>query len=90
MYRIRSIEPDDNAALATIITEVLASYGAVGDGYACADPEIQDMYGAYSRSGFGYYVLANADNIACGGGGFGALKDAPEGTCEIQKMYFLP
>jgi putative acetyltransferase len=88
MYRIRPILPSDNNALAHLITAVLKDYGAVGEGYACNDPEIWDMYGTFTARGFGYWVVADDKDRALGGGGFGLLRNGPPGVCEIQKMYF--
>lgn len=90
MYQIRPIIQDDDPHLARIITDVLISFGAVGDGYACADPEIWEMYATYTRLGYGYWVVSDVFNRAMGGGGFGALDGGEDEICEIQKMYFEP
>lgn len=90
---IRLIEPEDNAAIAKIIREVLESYGCVGPGYASSDPEIEDMYTAYQASDSRYWVVVDSQTQQVfGGGGFSRLKDTDveDGVCELQKLYFLP
>lgn len=41
---IRPIEARDNKAVAHIIQSTLESFGAVGEGYAWADPEVHDTH----------------------------------------------
>lgn len=86
---IRRIEPRDNSAMESIIVEVMASFGAVGDGYSIGDPEVGAMYEAYAAPRSSYFVVEH-DGIVLGGGGIGPLDDADEVTCELKKMYFLP
>ena len=47
-YVIRPIEPRDEAAVATIIRKVMPEFGAVGEGFAINDPEVDWMHRAYS------------------------------------------
>lgn len=88
MLKIRKIQSGDNEKLAVIIREVLASFGAVGKGYAYADWSTDHMFEAYSTEGRNYWVVEQ-DGALKGGGGYGELPGEPE-VCEIQKMYFLP
>ena len=87
--QIRRIRSEDNAAIAALIREVLASFGAVGEGYACADPEVDQMFETYQAPRSDYYIITESDRIL-GGGGVGPLKNEDESICELQKMYFLP
>ena len=84
---IRPIEPKDNQSLKELISTILAEFGAEGEGYAGADPELEDMFLAYSKVGFGYWVIERNDKVL-GGAGIGYLNDKSGNYCELQKMYF--
>lgn len=86
---IREIEPRDSAAVAAIIRTVMPEFGAKGPGFAINDPEVDDMYAAYSRKGASYFVLESAGRVI-GGGGVAPLEGSDDRTCELRKMYFLP
>ena len=86
---IREVRPEDDPQLADLITQVMTEIGAIGEGYSINDPEVQAMSQNYFAPRAGYLVLARGNEIL-GGGGFAPLTDAPETTCELRKMYFLP
>ena len=86
---IRPIEFTDNAQMASIIREVMTSFGAVGPGYSIEDPEVDSMYETYQTKGFMYYVVENAEGKVIGGCGIAPLE-GEEGYCELRKMYYLP
>jgi putative acetyltransferase len=85
---MRRIEAADNPAIAAIIRTVMPEFGADGPGFAIHDAEVDDMHGAYGRSGCAYFVV-EADGAIRGGGGVAPLDGEP-GICELRKMYFLP
>lgn len=95
---IRPIEPRDSQPLADLILSVLKEFGCVGEGYASADPELQDLYNNYSTYASntqdrGYWVIVDKEtDKVYGGGGFAPLKGLPPEavTCELQKVYFHP
>lgn len=87
---IRSIEPRDDAAIASIIRTVMPEFGASGPGFAINDPEVDAMYAAYDRPRSAFFVVECEDGRVLGGGGVAPLDGADEGTCELRKMYFLP
>ena len=88
--KIRAIAPGDSPAVAAIIRTVMPEFGAKGPGFAINDPEVDDMFTAYSRTGASYFVLENGEGRVVGGGGVAPLEGADPGTCELRKMYFLP
>lgn len=92
-FRIRPVAPKDNGALAEIIINSLAEFGATGEGFACNDAETQAMYQAYQEPGRKYYTLERISGMdapmVVGGGGVTQLKNSKE-ICEFVKMYFLP
>lgn len=88
-YVIRPIEPRDEAAVATIIRKVMPEFGAVGEGFAINDPEVDWMHRAYSTPRSAYFVV-ESDGVVVGGGGVAPLSGGDADTCELRKMYFLP
>jgi putative acetyltransferase len=86
---IRPIEPGDDAAVAAIIRRVMPEFGAVGDGFAINDPEVDWMCRAYNAPRTTYFVVER-DGVVLGGAGVAPLAGADDGTCELRKMYFLP
>jgi len=88
-FSIRPIEPRDDAAVAGIIRTVMPEFGAVGDGFAINDPEVDWMSRAYDGPRSAYFVIEHA-GIVEGGGGVAPLEGGDNETCELRKMYFLP
>jgi putative acetyltransferase len=86
---IRLIRPEDSDAVARVIRTVMPEFGAVGPGFAIMDPEVDDMYGAYSRPRCAYFVVTLGGRVV-GGGGIAPLEGGNADTCELRKMYFLP
>ncbi len=89
-FELRPIQPADNQAVAQIIREVMATFGAVGDGFSSADAEVDFMFENYDNPRSKYYVLENSDGKLVGCGGIAPLKDGDADTCELKKMYFYP
>jgi putative acetyltransferase len=88
-YRIRPIEPRDNAAVAAIIRTVMPEFGADGPGFAIHDAEVDDMHASYSRTRCAYFVVERGGKVI-GGGGVAPLDGGDTAVCELRKMYFLP
>ena len=88
-FVIRPITPADDAAMAAIIRAVMPEFGAIGDGFAINDPEVDWMSRAYSQPRSAYFVVER-EGIVLGGGGVAPLEGGDDGTCELRKMYFLP
>ena len=86
---VRSIEARDDVAMAGIIRTVMPEFGAVGDGFAINDPEVDFMQRAYAIPRAVYFVVEQA-GVVRGGGGVAPLIGGDEDTCELRKMYFLP
>ena len=87
MTIIRIIEERDNAAVASIIREVMPEFGAGGAGFAIHDQEVDNMYDAYSKSKCGY-VVCEENGIVVGGAGIAPLAGGDGSVCELKKMYF--
>jgi putative acetyltransferase len=88
-YRIRPIQPGDDAAMAAIIRRVMPEFGAIGDGFAINDPEVDWMSRAYAAPRCAYFVVESAGEVR-GGGGVAPLQGGADDVCELRKMYFLP
>lgn len=89
MYFLRSIQSQDDAALATIIRQVSQEYGlAPESGFAVADPILDHLSAVYSQPKAAYWVVTNDYGEVFGGGGIAPLQGADH-ILEIQKMYFL-
>lgn len=86
---VRPIEARDDAAIAAIIRTVMPEFGAVGCGFAIADPEVDWMHRAYAAPRCAYFVVER-DGVVEGGGGIAPLEGGDADTCELRKMYFLP
>ena len=86
---IRPINPDDDAAMASIIRTVMPEFGATGCGFAINDPEVDWMSRAYAEPRHAYFVVER-DGIVIGGAGVAPLAGDDGATCELRKMYFLP
>jgi putative acetyltransferase len=90
-YQIRTLQPDDQAAIAQVIRRVSAEHGLTADkGYGVADPALDRLYPLYQGSGCAYWVVTDSQGIILGGGGIAPLQGANDSVCELQKMYFLP
>ncbi|MEO0986455.1 MAG: GNAT family N-acetyltransferase [Cyanobacteria bacterium J06639_14] len=87
-FKIRAIQPQDNADLAAIIRQVLTEFGANRPGFAWADPELDTLSEAYSHKGCIYYVVVQQQTII-GGAGIAPFPCELSGLCELQKMYLL-
>ena len=88
-YSLRPIQPSDDATMAAIIRTVMPAFGAVGSGFAIADPEVDWMSQAYAQPRHAYFVVTRGGRVL-GGAGIAPLAGGDAGTCELRKMYFLP
>ena len=88
-YRIRPIEPRDDAAVAAIIRQVMPEFGAGGEGFAIHDAEVDAMSAAYAQPRCSYFVVERGGAVV-GGGGVAPLAGGEADVCELRKMYFLP
>lgn len=89
-WKIRAISPHDDARIAYIIRTVMPEFGAVGEGFAINDPEVDWMSKAYNAPRSAYFVI-ELEGQVLGGGGIAPLRGASNPRiCELRKMYFLP
>lgn len=86
---IREVLEKDNAALGSVIRQVLIELGVPKVGTAYADPELDYMHKTYLKNRAAYFVLEENEKII-GGAGIAPLEGGNQSVCELQKMYFLP
>jgi len=86
---IRPITASDDAAMAAVIRTVMPEFGAVGDGFAINDPEVDWLSRAYAEPRCAYFVIER-DGRVLGGAGVAPLTGGEPDVCELRKMYFLP
>jgi putative acetyltransferase len=86
---IRTIQPGDNPALARIVRDTLAEFGANHPGTVYYDPTTDSLFELFQRSGSVYFVGEIANKIV-GGAGIYPSDGLPSGMCELVKMYLVP
>ena len=86
---IRKIEPADNIALASIVRNSLAEFGANKPGTVYFDPTTDHLFELFQSGDSVYYVAIQEDEI-CGGAGIFHSAGLPDDTCELVKMYLKP
>lgn len=88
-FYIRTIQPNDNAALATIIRTTLEEFGANHAGTVYFDAATDQLFEVFQQAGSCYFVVEREGSIF-GGAGIFPTQGLPDGTCELVKMYLLP
>ena len=84
--QIRNIEPFDNVAIAAVIRNALAEFGANKPGTVFFDPTTDHLFELFKAPGSVYYV-AEKNGIILGGCGIFPTEALPEKTCELVKLY---
>lgn len=88
--RVRPIQAADNPLIAQVIRDVSAEFGLTADkGFTVSDPDLDRLFERYSEANSAYWVI-ELEGKVLGGGGVAPLQGGDEGTCELQKMYFMP
>ena len=89
MVHIRDIRKEDNTALAKIVRDTLAEFGANHPNTVYFDPTTDTLFEVFQTPRSKYF-LAELNNEMVGGGGIYPTEGLPEDTCELVKMYLLP
>jgi putative acetyltransferase len=87
---IRPIAPGDAAALAGVIRNTLAEYGAAKPGTAYYDAATDHLPELFQHTPRSAYFVAEQDGEVLGGGGIFPTENLPTGTVELVKLYLLP
>jgi len=88
-YTIRTIEPGDNKALAAIVRNTLAEFGANHPGTVYYDSSTDQLSEIFQEPRSVYYVALTEKGLA-GGAGIYPSPGLPPDTCELVKMYLMP
>ncbi|MCD8739357.1 GNAT family N-acetyltransferase [Mucilaginibacter roseus] len=88
-YVIRPILHSDNAAICSLIKDVLASYQANKPGTAFYDDSLKNLSQTFTEPGSGYRV-AERNKVIIGGCGIYPTDGLPAGYCELVKFYVAP
>jgi Sortase and related acyltransferases len=88
-FLIRTIQPEDNPALAKVIRDTLTEFGANKPGTVYFDPTTDALFELFQTPRSTYFVAVK-DGVIVGGAGIYPSQGLPEGTCELVKMYLLP
>jgi putative acetyltransferase len=83
---IRLIQPSDNSAMASIIRNSLAEFGANKPGTVFFDPTTDNLYELFKTPG-SVYMVAEENGILLGGAGIYPSEGLTAGVCELVKMY---
>lgn len=86
---IRNLKQEDNPAIAKIIRNSLAEFGANKPGTVFFDPTTDDLFALFQKTG-SWYAIAEKDGKILGGAGIFPSEGLPPDTCELVKMYLLP
>lgn len=86
---IRTIQKSDNDALAVIIRNSLAEFGANHPGTVYYDPTTDSLYEFFQTKSSIYFVAQRNDEVL-GGAGLFPSDGLPEGMAELVKMYLIP
>lgn len=83
---IRTIEKHDNEALAKVVRDTLAEFGANRPGTVYYDETTDHLFEVFQTPRSIYYVAEYMGEIV-GGGGIYPSDGLDEDTCELVKMY---
>ncbi|MBK8608851.1 MAG: GNAT family N-acetyltransferase [Chitinophagaceae bacterium] len=86
---IRTIEPEDNYALAKIIRDSLTEFNANKPGTVYFDETTDHLSDVFTVRNSIYYVAVRGNEIM-GGAGIYPTENLPKGTCELVKLYLSP
>ena len=89
MVIIRDLQKEDNPALAKVVKDTLAEFGANHPNTVYYDPTTDALFEVFQTPRSKYF-LAELNNKVVGGGGIYPTDGLPPDTCELVKMYLLP
>lgn len=88
-FLVRTIQQEDNAALALIIRRTLAEFNANKPGTVYFDETTDTLWEVFTKENSIYFVAEINGEIA-GGAGIYPTANLPDGTCELVKLYLSP
>ena len=88
-HTIRTIQKDDDDALAKIIRSALEEFGANKPGTVYFDDSTGHLSEVFTATGSIYFVAEDRGQLV-GGCVIFPTANLPEGTCELVKLYLAP
>lgn len=88
-YIIQEINQYQDSDIGTIIKQVGAEFGAIGEGFGPSDPEVDAMSENYREEDGCRYFIASIDGIVVGGCGIAPFNHRQD-ICELRKLFLLP
>lgn len=89
MLALRTIQPQDNQPLATVIRTVMTEFKADPSTTILGDPSLDHMYENYQTAKAAYFVAEDGQQLL-GGCGIKALDGSTENICELQRLFLHP
>lgn len=86
---IRTIQPNDNKALAVIIRNALTEFSAAKPGTVFFDETTDKLSAVFEKEGSCYFCLWVNDELM-GGAGIYPTEGLSTDTCELVKLYLAP
>ena len=86
MINIRDLRKEDNPALAKVVRDTLAEFGANHPNTVYYDPTTDTLFEVFQTPRSKYF-LGELNNKIVGGGGIYPTDGLPADTCELVKMY---
>lgn len=83
----RTILPQDNKTLASVIRRSLETYNLNIPGTVYTDPTTDHLYELFQQTGSVYFVAENEEGEVVGGCGLYPTKGLPQGHVELVKLY---
>lgn len=83
---IRTIQPQDNPGIASIIRDTLTEFGANKPGTVFYDKSTDHLFELFQQPGSQYHIAFNGNEML-GGAGIFPSPGLPANTCELVKMY---
>ena len=87
---IRTIQPDDNAAMANIIRRSMEEFGTNKPDTVYFDDSTDHLFELFQSTTGSCYFVAEENGKLIGGAGIFPTDDLPIDTCELVKMYLSP
>ena len=87
--KIRPIQKEDNAAVASVIRNALKEFGADKPGTVYYDETTDHLFELFQKEKSAYVVAVEGNQIL-GGAGIYPTSGLPADTCELVKIYLAP
>ncbi|MBU2020640.1 MAG: GNAT family N-acetyltransferase [Bacteroidetes bacterium] len=88
--KIRLIQKNDNAAIASVIKRSLEEFGVARAGTVYTDESTNSLFELFNEAQLPYNILIDDNNKVVGGCGLYKTEGLPQGYVEVVKLYIAP